>query len=509
MTSFTSQYDDVLVNTYRAEDYAAKVEIFEPTKEEDKVRIDVFQGWKPRHYQRDLVRFFAQRENKGRINNQMAISIFHRRAGKTITSLRGILLPEMLEYPGYYNIVFPTLNQGRKVVWDGIAYDQDKRMFKVIECIPKELWQRKDNHAMQLTLINGSVLQIVGAIGVDGTSDHLRGINPRGAIFDEFTEMDRDVWDTIYSPIFGENGGWALFQGTPKGENHSYFMYKYLLEKMQKDSKKYLSDLKTVDDTRREDGTPVVTQDYIDSLREQGVSEEDIQQEFYCSFKSASDGSFYGRILRTIEERGQIGIHPPDPSLPAFIAADIGLEDANAFWAFQYKNRQVRLVWFHQVFGRSLAECFPTINALNLNVRAIFLPWDSGKREVTLGLTPVQIIQRENLTNIPVVTVDRTGDVLSGIDLVRNMLFRTFVNEGPCREGLNCLKQYRQQKNLSTGAFTGKPKRTDDTHAADALRTLAQAEHLGMIRDYISDEADILDMKDSDFLAEFEGLRDI
>jgi hypothetical protein len=47
------------------------------------------------------------------------------------------------------------------------------------------------------------------------------GTNPVGVVFSEYSITKKEVWDLI-RPILAENGGWAIFNFTPRGLNHAY-----------------------------------------------------------------------------------------------------------------------------------------------------------------------------------------------------------------------------------------------------------------------------------------------
>jgi len=53
----------------------------------------------------------------------------------------------------------------------------------------------------------------------------IRGIYLDGAILDEFAEMDTTIWGQVIRPALSDRLGWAIFIGTPKGQNHFYDIY--------------------------------------------------------------------------------------------------------------------------------------------------------------------------------------------------------------------------------------------------------------------------------------------
>jgi hypothetical protein len=168
---------------------------------------------------------------------------------------------------GVYFYFLPTYAQGKKVIWDGI--DGSGRRF--LDYIPKELIASKNGTEMKIELVLGSIIQIVGTDNFDS----IMGSNPVGCVFSEYSLQDPRAWDFI-RPILRENGGWAVFNFTPRGMNHAWDIYRMALE-----NPSWFAQRLTVDDTK------ALTLDQIDEERKAGMPENVIQQEYYCDFSSS------------------------------------------------------------------------------------------------------------------------------------------------------------------------------------------------------------------------------
>lgn len=57
----------------------------------------------------------------------------------------------------------------------------------MLDHIPKELVLKKNDQSMQLTLVNGSLIQV---IGTDRKIDNIVGTNPVGCLFSEYPISD-------------------------------------------------------------------------------------------------------------------------------------------------------------------------------------------------------------------------------------------------------------------------------------------------------------------------------
>lgn len=247
----------------------------------------------PRNYQKPF--FFAMNSGIKR-----AIKIWHRRTGKDKTDLN-YLISQMFSRVGSYYYFLPTLAQGRLAIWDGIGSDG----FKFIDHIPAQFITKKRDDEMKITLSNNSQFQVLGTDNIDNKM----GSNCVGAVFSEYSLQIPRAWDLI-RPILAENDGWAIFNFTPRGRNHAYQLVLSVcnilgipFEALYTNpngfgGRGWFIQLLTADMTKRPDGSPVVSEEVIQSERESGMDESTIQQEFYCSFDAQLSACFFGESLR-------------------------------------------------------------------------------------------------------------------------------------------------------------------------------------------------------------------
>lgn len=233
--------------------------------------IQIPNGWSPRPYQRHLFNNFGYGKKY-----QRASVIWHRRAGKDSTVLN-LTAREMFKRVGTYWHLFPQQNQARKAIWNGI----DREGRKIIDqFLPPDIRKRKDGTEMLIETVNGSSWQMAGSDNYDS----LVGSNPVGVVFSEWALADPAAWEYI-RPILLENGGWAVFITTPRGQNHAYNTHL-----LAQTNPNWLGEVRTVDGTTRADGSPVMS---VEALAEEradpNMSEAKFQQEYYCSFEADSE----------------------------------------------------------------------------------------------------------------------------------------------------------------------------------------------------------------------------
>ena len=467
-----SQYE----NQYNANSYDGLVEkfrynpkAFKEWADQTKANvIDLYQGWEPRHYQVGLFKHLGQLENDGSGPEGLKSSLMdHRRSGKTVRTIKA-MLRFIVSRPATYGFFFPSLKTGRQVIWD--ALDNDGR--PIIEYIPKALWARKDNHMMQVKLHNGSVFQIFGATGPDGTVGHLRGINPWFSSLDEFAEMDPDCWNYVLAPIHDANGGPVVFQFTPRGENHAWRQHRVFQECMLAGDSRYYAAIHTIEDTFRHDGRRVITEDAIEERRRLGTPEEVIQQEYYCSVKSGAVGSYYGEQFRRIEDEGRICRVPYSSRYPVYTFWDIGYNDYTSIWVAQFPDANtVNLIHFIQDHNKPLWTYFPELYKLGIPFKKHFVPWD-GKQTESNGLTKIQNAEAQTTVHEPIEYATRRLKQ-SGIEAAWAVLPNCYFDDENCHEGINALKQYKRKFEATTKNFSNNPVHDEYSHGADAFRTLA------------------------------------
>ena len=199
--------------------------------------------------------------------------VCHRRAGKDKTVIAN-LPKRMMERVGMYYYMLPTYSQAKKIVWLG----SDRDGMKFLDHFPPEIIKNVNQSEMIIELVNGSMLQLVGADNID----RIVGTNPIGIVFSEYSLMKQEVWDFIY-PILNENGGWAVFVMTPRGTNHAYT----LMNKI-KDDPNWFVEVLSIDDTN------ALTKEQLDSARNE-LPHDVFIQEYYVKFLDSGLG-FFRRI---------------------------------------------------------------------------------------------------------------------------------------------------------------------------------------------------------------------
>ncbi len=408
--------------------------------------------WAARPYQQPLMGYMFQ----GGMERKRAACVWHRRAGKDSCCLNlGAVATQMRVGTVWH--MLPTLKQGRKAIWDGI----DKNGRRMIDqAFPEEIRAGTNNSEMKITLKNGSVWQVVGSDNYDS----LVGTNPVGVIFSEYSISDPAAWDYI-RPILAENDGWAMFIYTPRGKNHGKVLY----DMARKNSKWYTS-LLTVEDTFNADGRHVIQPHHIEEERAAGMSEEKIQQEFYCSWDSGMEGAFYTAELNKAEVEGRIGDFPWNPDLPCQTWWDIGYRDQTCILITQ-RGTDGKPIIIDMILDRN--------KPLDFYVRQLkekgyiyeehWGPHDFGNTDWVTGKTRIEMAA--NL-GINVDLVDKIP-VQDGIDATRSMIRTCRFNKEKVQRLLDGLYAYRREWDEKSQRFRDTPLHDWASDISDSMRYLS------------------------------------
>lgn len=408
--------------------------------------------YRPRSYQRP---FWQYMENGGK----RYVGAWHRRGGKdhTVFSWTG---KQMWERPGLYWHIGPDAEQTRKFVWNNVTGDGTR----FIDLIPQQLKKRQRDDHMIIETINGSIYQCLGGVGSDGTAAHLRGPNPFGVIFSEYAFFaHNEAWDII-RPILNENGGWAIFISTPFGHN----WFKDLVDRAAK-IPGWMVEILTVRDTRRDDGTPVITEASIEEDRLAGMSEAKIQQEYYCSFDSPFEGAIWGDDMRRIQAEGGIRDVPWNPSKPVETWLDLGMNDPGAVWFLQREGNERRFIDYHQVSDWSTIDWARFILNKPYTYSRHIAPWDAGHRNPDTGKIRADFARDLGLRYT---IAKKPMDIGDQITAARSFLrrYKCSFDTIKCREGIMAMSQYRWKKDRQ-GNPTGEVVKDLYEHGAAAFRT--------------------------------------
>ncbi len=404
------------------------------------IRLQIPNQWRPRQYQLPAWRYLER-------GGLRCVTPWHRRSGKDSLALNWTACAALDRRANYWHML-PKQEQARKAVWDAVNPHTGTKF--IDQAFPLELRKRTLTDTMTIEFYNGSIWQLVGSDNYNS----LMGTTPAGIVFSEFSLTKPSAWDYV-RPILLENDGWAVFNFTPRGRNHAHRLFT-----MARKNPAWFCELLTVEDT----GFDLRK---LDAEREAGMSEEMIQQEYYCSFEAALVGAYYGKYLATCEAEGRIGAVPHDPALEVVPVFDIGRTDATAIWFFQVARNTVRFIDYHESNGKDVGFYCDLLKARGYRYRLdeVWLPHDA-KAQTLAAPRSVQMQMEDAGFSVRIVPRQSIRD---RIEAAKATLKTCEFDAEGCELGLDMLRLYQQEWDDDKKMFADHPLHDYTSDCADAF----------------------------------------
>lgn len=236
-------------------------------------------------------------------SHRFSVIVAHRRFGKTVGSINHTIkkaTQNTLMAPQYAYLA-PFQKQAKMIAWNYLKYytgpipGADKNESNLYVELPSL-------HRNQ----PGARIYIVGA----DNPDVLRGTYWDGVIIDEYAQIRPELWGEVIRPALADREGWAVFIGTPKGQNQFYEIYQRALA----NPKWYVS-------MYRADESGVLPEEELKSMMED-MTPTEIRQELFCDFTASA---FNVLITIDIATASANKVHKPDAitGAPKVIGVDV------------------------------------------------------------------------------------------------------------------------------------------------------------------------------------------
>ena len=394
------------------------------------------------------------------------LQIWHRRSGKDKVDIADCAPRRLIQDPCLVKFVYPTLTMGRDNLWNGIGGDG----FRYREHIPAGLRVGEPNETrMEIPVATKSNDVSIFQIGGSDHPDSLRGGNPRMFLFSEWSEQDPYAWDVV-EPILRENDGIAIFNFTPKGDNHARGMFEYA-----KSNPLWHVELLTAEDT----GIWTAKQledmqiDIIKRFSAQGRSESEaiayFQQEYMCSFKAPVIGSYYGAGIQKAEKEHRITTVPYMETMPVDTAWDLGIDDSMTIWFIQSIGQEIHLIDYYENSGEGLSHYAQILQDKKYLYRRHYAPHDIAVRELGTGKSRIEVAKNLGIK----FEIGANLGIDEGINASRQIFSQCWFDKDKTYRGVNALKNYRKEWDEKNKVFKNKPKHDWASHGADAFRCFA------------------------------------
>lgn len=419
-------------------------------------------GWRPRPQQMNAWHYLQS-------GGRHAEFVWHRRFGKDDVGLHWTARAAMQRVATYWYML-PMQAQARKAIWKAVNPNTGRR--RIDEVFPLGLRRTTNDQEMFIEFVNGSTWQVLGSDNYNA----LVGSPPAGCVFSEWALAD-PASAAYLQPIFNENGGWQIYNTTPRGRNHAYRS----LQAAMRHPGRYASVL-TLDDTG------VFSQAKIDEMRAdyharfgEEIGDAIFEQEYYCSFEIPVVGAVYGKELRRAQADGRIGHQPYDHTKPVHLFWDLGRADKTTIWMVQFEPGAVRVIDYLESFGKDIGwYANQLMNFYTYSFGECWLPHDAFNNLLASKRTVAQQLRDKGFNVMP---VPRTS-IASRIEAVRQLLPIVFFDEKRTNTGREALINYRYDvqgvpvfmgEGEEVQSFSPQPLHDWASHAADAFGYMAVA----------------------------------
>lgn len=360
-----------------------------------------------------------------------------------------IVIREAITTVGVYYIVYPTYAQGKKILWSSVTIQGDR----FLDYIPKQLVENMNSQEMKITLINGSIIQIIGS----DNADSIVGTNPRGVVFSEYALQNPIVY-ALMSPILAANKGWAIFLSTPRGRNHFWDLYQLALN-----SPNWWTCKLGLNETLHIDPAEIERE-----VAEGLMSPDLIQQEYYCSFNAGVEGAYYCKYIDRMRLNNQIGQVPWESGFKVHTAWDIGVRDSTSIIFFQVIGQSVRIIDYYEKNKEGLEHYVKHVLSKEYTYGKHIAPHDIEVKEFGSGMTRIDKARQLGIT----FTIASKLSIMDGIESVRSALSKIWIDEIKCASLIKALENYRQEYDQKRQVYKDQPLHDKWSHGCDAMRYL-------------------------------------
>jgi hypothetical protein len=197
-------------------------------------------------------------------------------------------------------------------------------------------------------------------------------------------------------------------------------------------------------------------------------------------FKSPVEGAIYAGEMDKLRASGAISAFKYDNSTLVHTAWDLGSPVNTVVWYFQViRGNEVRVIDCDMDLDMTPVQRVGHMLAKGYSYGAHFLPHDAAATR-TSGKADAQVYTEAGLANVRV--LPRTHDIWIGINACLQMFPRFSFRLPACERGLDALANYAYKRSSATGIVVNEPVHNWASHAADALRMIAEAEMAGMLK---------------------------
>jgi hypothetical protein len=188
------------------------------------------------------------------------------------------------------------------------------------------------------------------------------------------------------------------------------------------------------------------------------------------AFSVSVEGSYYAKEMAKVYSSRRIQIFPYDPSVKVDTYWDLGVNDFMVIIFAQTIGATIRFIDLYYNHGEGLAHYIKVMEEKKYRYGKHVFPHDINVKDMSTGFTRKQKLYELGMTNI--VVAPKLG-IEDGIERVRAVFNRFYFDEEKTLKLYEALGNYRKEWDAKLGVFKDTARHDENSHFADAIRTLA------------------------------------
>lgn len=198
------------------------------------------------------------------------------------------------------------------------------------------------------------------------------------------------------------------------------------------------------------------------------MSDDLIMQEYYCSFEMGVEGSYYGKYIDRLRQRGQLGMVPWESGFKVHTAWDLGVRDSTTIIFFQTIGQTIRIIDCYENNKEGLEHYVKLLDSKPYHYGKHIAPHDIKVKEWGTGITRLEKARQLGIT----FTVSADISIVDGIEAVRTNLNKMWIDERNCISLVKALENYRQEYDIKKKVYKSQPLHDWSSHACFTASTM-------------------------------------
>lgn len=192
-----------------------------------------------------------------------------------------------------------------------------------------------------------------------------------------------------------------------------------------------------------------------------------------CSFTLGIEGSYYAQYMQDARDEERIGNITWNKQSKVHTAWDIGYGDSTAIVFYQLSGQEIHIIDYYENHGEGFPHYASVLKEKPYIYGDHFAPHDIDSHSFSSGLSAREVASGLGITFITLPTLKLR--IEDGIEAVRGLFPRFWIDEVKCKGLIKCLENYRKEFDDRLEVYKNRPRHDKYSHGADCARYMAIA----------------------------------